>query len=1087
MANINWLNDVSGDFNTGTNWSGGMVPTVADNVTLGALGGTPYTVTDSSTGLQQMQALQVAANVTLDIAGTNFQALAGGSNAGTITTTSGGLFLLDDAFANSGTIAIDGAHFAVQGLAITLTGAGQIQLNDPHDGLNTYGGGSLVNTNNTIIGSGGISAPITNGRAGVIDANGAGNGIAFLAGNMFISGSSVANAGLIEATSTIAGTFLDIRRGSVVDQSGGGTILAANGAVVYLEQVNILGGTLSSVGTGVFDVGFSNTVLDGSASPLAIKATVNLTGGYTTGQYEATLKGAIVNSGMINVAGARQTGDQTNLIIDPAGVTLTGAGSINLVPGVPSQHGVGTSAIVGASGGGSVLTNVDNTITGMGDIGQYALTLINQTAGVIDANAAGSLTLDASSTTTNSGLIEATGAGGLIAAGAITNSGTMLANGGALSITGALSNLSGTTLSGGVFEADANSTLGFNATTHIVTDKATLILNGANSVIQASAPLESTLTTINKAGVLEILGGRNWTSSVSLSNAGTLDLGGGTFTTATLANSGKISGFGTLAATVTNTGTISVQFHSALSLVGGTLTNLSGSTLSGGVFAVAGKGVLQLANNVSIATLDATVDLTGAGATIQSLDTSTSSQVTLAASLAAIGSGGVLRITGGDSFAAANTLTNAGAIDLSAGTLTLAGLVNTGSLAGAGAVIGAGPLINQVGGVIDGAGPGVLTLSSPGAVITNVGALEATAGGALVIQGATIASAGGTVVAGAGSTVTFQASMVTGGAFDAASTGMITIGDGSTATIDSVTSDAGTILLNSTGSTTSLIFETSASLSGGGVLALGANANNFVKGTKASIVLTNVDDTIEGSGKLGDNKMTLINQAGGVIDANASVALTIGTGLNTIANAGLIEATNEGKATVTSAVANTGVLEANDGTLTLAAAVTGAGSAVIADGVLMFASKVASIGQNVAFTGTTGKLVLADSAGYTGQVSGFSHKGKTSLDLRDIAFTGPGQASFTGTATSGVLTVTDGAHTAHITLIGNYTNAAFVTSSDGAGGVLVVDPSAPPPSPHTLIAAMASFGAPSAAAIRIDGEANPRSAMMLAAGRCALA
>ncbi len=514
MAAIHWLNPVNGDFNTGTNWSGGVVPGKMDDVTLGVLGGAPYTVTESPRILEQISTLQVAANASLVIGYyDNFQILPQsgssiGVNAGLIESTGGHsvLVLGQGTFTNTGTIELSNGELLVQAAtATTLDGGGQLILNGGYSSSIGQVVGALNNVDNTIAGGGFIGAPITNGAAGVIDANGVGS-------SLFISNQTITNNGLIESTATAAHLFLDIRRGANVDQSGGGTILAANGALVYLEQVTISGGTLSSVGTGHFDIGSNNTVLDGSASPLVNKATVDVTGGYTTGQYEATLKGAIVNSGVINVAGARQTGSQTNLIVDSAGVTLTGAGSINLVPGVPSQHGVGGSAIVGASGGGSILTNVDNTLSGYGNIGQYALTLINKAAGVIDANAAAALVLDASSTTTNAGLIEATGAGGLVAAGAITNSGTMLANGGTLSISGALSNLSGTTLTGGVFQANANSTLSFGAGGQIATDNATLVLNGAGSVIKGTAALEATLKTIGKTGALEILGGRDFTS-----------------------------------------------------------------------------------------------------------------------------------------------------------------------------------------------------------------------------------------------------------------------------------------------------------------------------------------------------------------------------------------------------------------------------------------------------------------------------------------------------------------------------------------------------------------------------------------------
>lgn len=1057
MADIHWLNPVSGDFNTGTNWSGGTVPTRSDNAFIDAAGA-PYTVTEDPRNFEQVHSLTVAANATLVVGYyDNFQALYGGANSGAIQVTGGHSdFLIGGTFTNRGTIALgNGELLAQSGSVTTLNGGGQVMMNG---GFGSYIGataGSLDNVDNTIAGGGFISAPIINGAAGLINANGVGSAL-------FISNHPLTNNGLIESTGVGANLFLDIRRGANVDQSGGGTILAANGALVYLEQVTVSGGTLSSVGTGHFDIGNNNTILDGSTSPLVNMATVDVTGGYTTGQYEATLKGAIANSGVINVAGARQTGNQTNLIIDSAGVTLTGAGSINLVPGVPSQHGVGTSAIVGASGGGSVLTNMNNTLTGYGDIGQYGLTLINKAAGVINANAAAALTLDASSTTTNAGLIEATGAGGLVAAGAITNSGTLLAKGGTLAITGALTNLAGSTLNGGVFEADANSTLSFTATTQIVTDNATLILSGATSVIQGSAPLESTLTSIRKAGTLEILGGRNWSSSVGLSNAGALILGGGAFTTASLTNIGRISGFGVLATTLTNTGTITVQSHSTLSLAGGRLTNLSGSTLTGGVYNVATKGVLQLANNVSIVTLSATIDLTGAGATVQSLNTATSTQVSLAATLATIGSGGSLQITGADSFATANTLTNGGMIGLGGGTLSVAGLINSGSVGGTGEVIASGALVNQAGGVIDGAGPGVLTLTATGAV-TNAGTLEATGAGGMVVQGVSVAGAGGTIVAGAGSMITLQGSTVTGGTFATAAGGLITLGNGVTATLEGAIANAGMIAVASAGTATSLIFDANTSLTGGGTVSLSANKNNVITGAQSSVVLTNVDNTIAGSGMLGAKKLTLINNAGGVIDADSKTALTIATGAVIITNAGLIEATGKGNGVISSAVANSGTLEANGGTLTLQASVTGAGKVAIAAGTLAITNMTAA--EAVAFTGKTGTLELDQSQTFTGAVSGISKGGRTRLDLRDIGFVSPGEATFSGNANSGVLTVSDGTHTARITLTGNYTGATFTAVGDGHGGVNVAamptPGAAPPPSgaTHAFIAAMAGFGA----------------------------
>jgi autotransporter passenger strand-loop-strand repeat protein len=76
-----------------------------------------------------------------------------------------------------------------------------------------------------------------------------------------------------------------------------------------------------------------------------------------------------------------------------------------------------------------------------------------------------------------------------------------------------------------------------------------------------------------------------------------------------------------------------------------------------------------------------------------------------------------------------------------------------------------------------------------------------------------------------------------------------------------------------------------------------------------------------------------------------------------------------------------------------------------------------------------------------GLVAGF---GKPDLlDLRDIAFiSGTTSATWTQSGTSGTLAVTDGSHTADITLLGQYMTANFHARTDNHGGTFVTDPPA---------------------------------------------
>lgn len=168
----------------------------------------------------------------------------------------------------------------------------------------------------------------------------------------------------------------------------------------------------------------------------------------------------------------------------------------------------------------------------------------------------------------------------------------------------------------------------------------------------------------------------------------------------------------------------------------------------------------------------------------------------------------------------------------------------------------------------------------------------------------------------------------------------------------------------------------------------------------------------------------------------AAGSLSLEAGGASIAVAALIEANGAaGAITFDGVVVSTGTLIANGGSIDVTGALSGSGSAtIVGRGSLDFGGAAS---QAVTFSGPGGVLALGDSQEFTGAITGFSGAGKTSLDIGDIAFTGPAEATFSGTATSGVLTITDGTHTAHITLIGDYLKTTFVTSDDTHGGVIV--------------------------------------------------
>jgi VCBS repeat-containing protein len=157
--------------------------------------------------------------------------------------------------------------------------------------------------------------------------------------------------------------------------------------------------------------------------------------------------GSIHNSGTIELG---STGSATDLEILFRGATLTGGGHVLLSD---SAHNV----IFGGSAD-TVLTNVDNHISGAGQLGAGQMVLVN--AGLIQADGLNSLVLDTGThTIVNSGVLESTGAGGMTVASAVDNSGDLWANGGDLRL---LADVTGN----GSATIDGDASLIFNGAAH---------------------------------------------------------------------------------------------------------------------------------------------------------------------------------------------------------------------------------------------------------------------------------------------------------------------------------------------------------------------------------------------------------------------------------------------------------------------------------------------------------------------------------------------------------------------------------------------------------------------------------------------
>ncbi|RWI93539.1 MAG: adhesin [Mesorhizobium sp.] len=201
-------------------------------------------------------------------------------------------------------------------------------------------------------------------------------------------------------------SFADVQAHTADNASGNAVITLADGQSITLEGVHS-----SALGAGnfVFDqtpvVNNAGTMTIGDGALLPLSGTVN-------------------NSGIVAL---NSTGAETLLQIIQHSVTLEGGGQVVLSDSAAN--------VISGTGPDVTLVNVDNTISGAGQLGDGMLGLDNR--GTIIASGSNALVIDTGgSVVTNSGTLEATGSGGLVVAGGLANSGMLSANGGNIVIHG---------------------------------------------------------------------------------------------------------------------------------------------------------------------------------------------------------------------------------------------------------------------------------------------------------------------------------------------------------------------------------------------------------------------------------------------------------------------------------------------------------------------------------------------------------------------------------------------------------------------------------------------------------------------------
>jgi ribonuclease PH len=317
----------------------------------------------------------------------------------------------------------------------------------------------------------------------------------------------VTNTGTIEA---LTNSTLTIYYSTITNT--GGTIQAVGtNAFVDLLPATINNGTLATSGGGTIQTTDSNSTIDTATINNASKLVVN-------DNTHLTLGSTVNNTGTVSIASA---GNGTFLIIDANGATLQGKGTVTLTDR--------SNNVIEGSAAADVLTNVDNTISGAGQFGNGQLTLVNQSAGIINGSGKlNSLILDTGSGSFgNAGTIEATGAGGLnIVNSTGTNSGTIesLTKSSLTIQNSTINNSKGTVTATGKSAFVALSSATINDGTLATSTSGTIKTTGGNSTIDKA--------TINNASNFVVSDNTDLTLGSTVNNTATFSIasaGNGTF------------------------------------------------------------------------------------------------------------------------------------------------------------------------------------------------------------------------------------------------------------------------------------------------------------------------------------------------------------------------------------------------------------------------------------------------------------------------------------------------------------------------------------------------------------------------------
>ena len=794
--------------------------------------------------------------------------------AGTMTVAAGGQVSFADVSGSgsASTQRLTGSSAAatLDDVGGLISGYGQLGggtltlINEAKGTIEATGGTLTVDTGATIVTNAGLTEAINGTLELVSGASNSGTISAGASGALIID-SSVVNSGSLTAAS---GGTLTVK-GSVSGASG--RVAVAGGGLAVLDGATLSGGTLSTAAAGIVDVTLNGVTLAGVT--VANAGTVSVTGNEYGGTAAVTVTGT---------------------------VTMSGGGVVALTDS--SGAASATTQVITGSAASDTLANVDNLISGYGQLGNGTLTLLNEAKGTIEA-AGGAMTVNTGTAAMgNAGLLEAIG-GTLELVGAGNNSGTITAgNGGAVIIDGAVAN-SGTAsvLNGG--------TLTVRGT---VSGAGTVTVANGGSLLLDAGVLSGGKLANSASGNVVITTNGATIATLAIANAGSIDLTGNLYGGAAIATiSGTVAlGGGGVVALADSSGNASAATQVIKgSIASDTLDNVD-NLITG--YGSLGAGTLTLINETK-----ATIQATGGTLTIDPGTVATSNRGLIEAVNGELILRGTVDGTKGGTVAALNSGRGSGTVLLDGATLRggtivtdlkdLASILtmtaNGGTLDGASIAAGAQVLVNATNtltirglvadqGTIDVSG----NLFGGTASLAIAGTLAVAATGLISLADvSTSASPLTQIISGSSAAATLDNSGLISG-YGQIGGGTLTLINEASGTIDAA---GGTLIVNT--GTTAAINRGLIEMAAGGALALSTNVNN-ASGTIAAgdgtiaIGAITVSGGVLSSSTKGEFQIT----GNATLDGSA-VPLTLAAGANLLISGGT-------SLTVTGTVDNAGVL-----------------------------------------------------------------------------------------------------------------------------------------------------------------------------------